>query len=279
MDSQPPPPTSPTFVWVAVLMGVLVLAVQAILVFIVLDTRSGVNAVSEDLRDVELRLAGAPLDGLEPATTTTTGDQPASTASAATTAPAGTATPPTTGPNPLEELPSSEAPEFEEAPGGLPQLESNTVADPAVGMTLGSLAAVEWEQGDVVEIDLADGTARAIVVFAHWCPSCQEMMPQLAEWQESLGADLENMELVTVASAVDGESDVTVAEYLSEQGFPFPVFVDSGNEIAGLLGVNAFPFWVFVSPEGDVIGRIAGSLPPVQFQTLFTDLDEIGADG
>ncbi len=87
------------------------------------------------------------------------------------------------------------------------------------------------------------------------------------------------MELVTVASASDDAADNPLVPYLSEQAFPFPVLMDSTNELAARLGVNALPFWVFVSPEGRVIGRIAGQLPADEFAALFTDLEQVGAGG
>ncbi len=280
MESPAAPPPSPTFVWVAVLMGVLVLAVQGLLLFLVLDTRTSVGDVSDDLRNVELRLAGGLLtDPDQPVPSPTVETAPPATTAPLDTPPPTTAAPGTTLPSPLANLPSSPAPELAADAAGLPTLASNTDVDPAVGMQLGDLGAVEWGLGDELVVDLADGTARAIVVFAHWCPSCQELLPDLAAWQDSTGAALENMELLTVASATEEESDTTLPDYLSDAEFPFPVLVDSTNELAARLGVNAFPFWVFVSPEGQVIGRLAGQLTPEQFEALFSDLDEVGAPG
>lgn len=282
---NPPQPSAPTYVWVAILMGVMVLAVQVIMLFLLLDTRSSIDDLSDDVRDVELRLAGGvPADASRPAEATGTTAATPATAAPATTAPATTGPPATDVPDttlasPLENLPSSPAPELTTDAEGLPPLVSNTSEDPAVGAQLGDLGAEEWAEGTELVIDLADGKARALVVFAHWCPSCQELLPQLADWQDSTGATLENMEIVTIASATEQEADMTLAEYLEDQDLPFPVLVDSSNELAARLGVDAFPFWVFVGPEGQVIGRLVGQLPPDQFVGLFEDLEEIGAGG
>ncbi len=281
MEAGPPtpPPSPPTFVWVVVLMGVLVLAVQGILLFLVLDTRSGVTGLAEDLRDVELRLAG----GGDPDTEAPVAAPPTTTA-VPDTAPPDSAAPPTAPPDTadligLDELPTSPAPEFSTEAAGLPTLESNTGEDPAIGTTLGDLGAVEWEAGTEVVFDIDDGTSRAILVWAPGCAPCEELLPQLDQWHAGPGAELENVELVTVASAIGAGPEADLPTYLSEQSFSFPVLVDSGNELAARLGVSAFPFWVFVSPDGQVIGRVAGQLPPVQFASLFEDLETIAAEG
>lgn len=277
---NPPQPSATTSVWVAILMGVLVLAVQVIVLFLLLDTRGSIDDLSDDVRDVELRLAGGvPADAGGPAEATGTTAAPPATTAPATTGPPATDVPDTTLASPLEDLPRSPAPELTTDAEGLPPLVSNTSEDPAVGAQLGDLGAEEWAEGTELVIDLADGKARALVVFAHWCPSCQELLPQLADWQDSTGATLENMEIVTIASATEQEADMTLAEYLEDQDLPFPVLVDSSNELAARLGVDAFPFWVFVGPEGQVIGRLVGQLPPDQFVGLFEDLEEIGAGG
>lgn len=283
MNDEPTRGPAPTFVWVAVLMGLAVLATQAILLFVLLDTRSDVSSAREDIADVELRLAGgvpaAPETGTPPTTAATVASPTSAAPPATDAAPPATTAPPGTGPNPLADLPSSPAPELSSDAPGLPFFEDNESADPAVGQLLGELAGNEWEIGQELAVALDDGTARAIVVWAHWCPSCQELLPQLAEWQTSTEASLENSELITIASAAEQDTDNPLTDYLTEQDFPFPVILDSSNELAARLGVNAFPFWVFVSPDGQVIGRLVGQLPPDQFASLLADLDEIGAGG
>ncbi len=276
-DNQPPQPSQPpTYVWVVVLMGVLLLAVQALVLFVLLDTRSDVASLREDTSELglQLALAGVTDAPVTPSTTASTdageGAAPGTTATPATTSTAEAATPP-------ETRPATPAPEFTNDVAGLPVFDGNLVADPAIGTQLGTLGAVEWNAGQEVTFDLADGKARALVVFAHWCPVCQEELPQLAAWHEANAAELTDMELVTIASATDQDDEGTVQQYLSDNDFPFPVLLDSDNELAARLGVNAFPFWVFVDPGGRVIGRIDGFLPADQFETLFADLDEVGA--
>lgn len=146
-------------------------------------------------------------------------------------------------------------------------------ADPALGRDLGTLAALEYYSGGATTIDSADGIARAYMVWAHWCPFCQEEMPVISEWHEANAASFENFELVSVTTAIDETAENPLVPYLDEGQFPFPVLVDDDGSLSRRLGVNAFPFWVFTAPDGTVIGRAAGFIELDDLEVVFEQLE------
>lgn len=159
---------------------------------------------------------------------------------------------------------------------GLPRFDPS-VQDPALGARMAGLTGPEYYSGQTLEVDAADGTARAWLVWAHWCPYCQEEMPDLKAWVEANAAAFPNFELVSVTTSMDESRGNPLVPYLDELQLPFPVIVDDDGSLANQLGLNAFPFWVFTGPDGTVLGRSAGLLGPERFASIFRQLQDIAA--
>jgi thiol-disulfide isomerase/thioredoxin len=170
---------------------------------------------------------------------------------------------------------SSSGPEATtEGTGDLPRFEGGG-ADAAVGQTLGDLSGLEYYSGEAVVVAPADGVSRAFMVWAHWCPYCQEELPLMSEWQADNAAALDNFELVSVTTSIDDTASNPLVPYLDGNQFPFPVIVDEDGGLARQLGVNAFPFWVFTAPDGTVVGRAAGAIQAADLDAIFRQLNDL----
>ncbi len=162
------------------------------------------------------------------------------------------------------------------APAGyLPRFDRNA-PDQALGMTMGSIDGIDGYSEEVVSIDPADGTRRIWMVWAHWCPYCQQELPTLADWYPTV-ADQYEAELVTVSTNIDPSRGNPLEEYLAEGQFPFPVIVDATNDAAVKMGISAFPFWVVTDGDGVVLLRSPGLLDVSQMENLFTQLESLEA--
>jgi thiol-disulfide isomerase/thioredoxin len=150
--------------------------------------------------------------------------------------------------------------------------------DTALGLKLGALAGVNFYDGLESEFDPADGKARAWLVWAHWCPYCQQELPIVADWHENRAAEYPNLELVSITTAMDDAAANPLVPYLEANQFTFPVLMDESGVLTRQLGVNAFPFWVFTGPDGTVVGRSAGLLPEEQLLSIFDQLEQLGAE-
>ena len=153
-----------------------------------------------------------------------------------------------------------------------------TGQDTALGLKLNSLSGVHFYDGQAKTFDPADGTARAWLVWTHWCPYCQQELPVVADWHENRSAEYPNLELVSITTSMDDSAANPLIPYLEANQFTFPVLMDESGVLTRQLGVNAFPFWVFTGPDGTVIGRTAGLLPEEQLLSIFDQLEQLGAE-
>jgi len=160
--------------------------------------------------------------------------------------------------------------------GWLPSFEQGQ-PDAALGVVLGELTGPEYYSETEMTVDPADGTTRAWMVWAHWCPYCQQELPPLSEWYAA-NADLyPNVELVSVTTSIDPSRPNPLEPYLDDLQLPFPAIVDADLSLAGQLGASAFPFWVFTGPDGTTLLRIAGYLEVEQVAEIFSQLDGLSA--
>lgn len=160
--------------------------------------------------------------------------------------------------------------------GMLPPYVQGT-ADTALGMILGPVDAPDGYSDATRRIDPADGTKRLWMVWAHWCPYCQEELPSLSDMHADLSATYPDVEITTITTSIDPSRGNPLADYLAEQQFPFPVLVDETSELAGQLGVSAFPFWVVTDGDGTVLYRVAGYLSEDRVVDLVSSLDAYDA--
>ncbi|NIA25916.1 MAG: redoxin domain-containing protein [Gammaproteobacteria bacterium] len=182
--------------------------------------------------------------------------------------------------NRLQAVESSPVPTLDVAPvvaQDLPQFPGGG-QDPAQGLTLGEVSGVWYSDGTTHTIDPADGTPRAWLIWAHWCPYCQKELPVVKAWYEAHASENPHMEIVSITTAMDDTAANPLLPYLQEQQFPFPVILDDSGALSRQFGVSAFPFWVFTAPDGTVLGRTAGLLPEDQMLAIFEQLETIGAE-
>jgi thiol-disulfide isomerase/thioredoxin len=148
----------------------------------------------------------------------------------------------------------------------LPVLEE-AGADQAVGRTAPELRGASFD-GTPVTVR-RDGTPRALVFLAHWCPHCQEEVPVLARW---LGNDRlpPGAELVAVSTAVRPEMPgYPPSAWLRQAGWPAPVLADDPQgSAASAFGLSGFPFFVLLDGRGTVVARASGEQSPRDLDRL-----------
>ncbi len=234
----------------AVFVAWVVIALQAIVLTAVLRTRSDVQELRGDVDLLGAAIDVSPLDAVP--------DLGAAAGASRSAAPS----------------PGPAAPVM----GDLPRF-LGSGPDPALGRTLDGLEAREYYSDTDVVVDPADGVARAYMVWAHWCPFCQQELPLMTQWHTANASSLAGFELVSVTTAIDDAAANPLVPYLDTNGFPFPVLVDDDGALARQLGVNAFPFWVFTAPDGTVVGRAAGLIESEDLERVFAELHALAQSG
>ena len=157
--------------------------------------------------------------------------------------------------------------------GYLPRFNSEG-PDQAIGMTLGVVEGLDAYTDKVALLDPSDGTKRVWMIWAHWCPFCQEELPELSGWYPGV-EDQYSTELVTISTSISPERGNPLEPYLEEQQFPFPVLVDPESALAIQTGVSAFPFWIVTDGNGNVLLRATGRLHLDQVVSLFDQLETL----
>ena len=96
--------------------------------------------------------------------------------------------------------------------------------------------------------------------WASWCPPCKAEMPDFQALYEEKKDEINFM----MINQTDGQQETrqTAQEFLTETGYTFPVYFDTGLDAGYLYGVSALPATLFIDKVGYVIygrlGQISG---------------------
>jgi thiol-disulfide isomerase/thioredoxin len=166
-----------------------------------------------------------------------------------------------------DDPPSTDAPATSEADAG----ESEDVGDEneeagdgetvdgSGGETPPVLDGEDFDGAAVTIGEPADGPTM-VVFLAHWCPHCNDEIPELIALDEE-GRLPDGLNVVGVSTAAnpDGEN-YPPSEWIVEMGWPWPIMVDSvGSEAIIAYGGTGFPFTVMLDEDGVVLARKSGS--------------------
>ena len=135
--------------------------------------------------------------------------------------------------------------------------------DTAVGSQAPDLSGQTLD-GEPITIDTDDGTPRAMVFLAHWCPHCQREVPVVTDWVAD-GQLPDGVELVGVATGIDrNRPNFPPQDWLEREEFLAETLVDGSNAAARAYGLTNYPYWVLVDGEGNVVQRWSGETTPEQ---------------
>lgn len=105
----------------------------------------------------------------------------------------------------------------------------------------------------------SDGVGRVIGFFAHWCPHCQEELPEVTTFLNETNLP-DDVEVLAVSTAVDvNAANYPPSAWLSDWAGP-AIMDDSTMTLASAFGVTALPAWVAVDANGNVLYRTSGRL-------------------
>jgi cytochrome c biogenesis protein CcmG/thiol:disulfide interchange protein DsbE len=249
--------TGPSRNWTLIATGVALAALFAASQVYLISSLNSTQSQIESL-DEQIDALGTSVDDVSVRV-----DDIASAATQAATAAASSAS---GGATPAPALPAGFLPRF-----------SNDGPDQALGLKLGTVEGPDAYGGSTLSIDPADGTKRVWMIWAHWCPYCQQELPELNAWWPEAKDNFANAELVTITTSMDPSRGNPLEPYLESSQFQFPVVVDADTDIAAQMGVNAFPFWMVTDGDGTVLLRTAGALHIDQVEEIFSQLEDFEA--
>ncbi|MFW5828160.1 MAG: TlpA family protein disulfide reductase [Alkalispirochaeta sp.] len=108
--------------------------------------------------------------------------------------------------------------------------------------------------GDETSLSDYEGQFVFLNFWATWCPPCREEMPSM----EVMHQELSELPCRVVAIDVQEQKD-TVASFVEEMGYSFPILLDESGRVAANYGVRGIPTTYFISPAGTVLGMLVGT--------------------
>jgi peroxiredoxin len=127
--------------------------------------------------------------------------------------------------------------------------------------------------GETVRLSDYRGKTLVLVMWASWCPYCNEEFPMYEEmWQEMRDEDV-----VFLGIGLKNDDQGEAEAFIEEHGATFPVGRDTegGNQIQGeieaTLGVPATPALFIITPDGRVYGATYGVIERGSFEDAIRD--------
>lgn len=108
--------------------------------------------------------------------------------------------------------------------------------------------------GQVVRLSQLRGKIVLLNIWATWCPPCRKEMPTM----EALYHKMQSADFVLLAASQDVDGKSTVAPYLQEGGFTFPVLLDVNGEVGKKYGVTGYPETYIIDRQGNIVHHHIG---------------------
>ena len=117
--------------------------------------------------------------------------------------------------------------------------------------------------GRTVELSDYQGQVVLLNTWATWCPPCRAEMPDLEAYYREHQADG-----FVVLAVNSQESADTVAAFLEDHDFTFPVLLDTEGVVMNRYRIRGLPTSVFIDRDGNVHGVWTGQLSPARLREL-----------
>lgn len=98
--------------------------------------------------------------------------------------------------------------------------------------------------------------------WATWCSPCRAEMPDIQKLYEEFQQEEEDIVILGVAAPNLGreKSEEGIKGFLEENGYTYPVVMDTDAEAFQAYGINSFPATFMIDKDGNVFGYIPGQL-------------------
>ena len=148
---------------------------------------------------------------------------------------------------------------------------TNASTDAAVGTTAPTLTGLNFDELEV-KIE-PDGRNKAVYFLAHWCPNCQDEVPQVQSLIDG-GSLPDNVDVYAVTTSVtQSRPNYPPETWLKKEGWTGTILRDDENSRAfNAYGGASFPYVVYLDGDNNVVSRSAGTLEPVLTQTIWEGL-------
>lgn len=136
--------------------------------------------------------------------------------------------------------------------------------DQAIGLKAPIFVTADLATGDQTVVGGGGGpndTAKIILFAAHWCPTCQREIPEVADYLNATELP-DGVEFVAVSTFPDSTAgNYPPEDWFDEVDWPYPVMADdSAGSIAQMYGMSGVPGWVVLDNQNFVLARASGAI-------------------
>ncbi|MFT4006795.1 MAG: cytochrome c biogenesis protein CcdA [Lacrimispora sp.] len=163
-------------------------------------------------------------------------------------------------PETSEENPASTEAETEESgqetSAGEPSDTENQLL-PAVDFTLTD------QFGNTHSLSDYKGKTIFLNFWATWCPPCRAEMPDIQKIYETYDTEGDDALIVLGVAAPnygDEKDEEGIKSFLKENGYTYPVLMDTNADLFGAYGIYSFPTTFMIDRDGNVFGYASGQL-------------------
>lgn len=143
--------------------------------------------------------------------------------------------------------------------------ETESSLTPAIDFTLTD------QYGNTHKLSDYKGKTVFLNFWATWCSPCRTEMPDIQKLYESSEIEGENALVVLGVAAPNlgnEKSEEEIKAFLEENGYTYPVLMDTTGEIFMSYGVDAFPTTFMITKEGKVFGYASGQLNEATMKSI-----------
>lgn len=99
--------------------------------------------------------------------------------------------------------------------------------------------------------------------WATWCPPCRAEMPEIQKLYETYDQEGDDAVIILGIASPDiggEESQEEVTQFLEENGYSYPVLMDTTGEQFRNYGITSYPTTFMIDRDGNVFGYVSGQL-------------------
>ncbi|ETP73369.1 cytochrome c biogenesis protein [Lachnospiraceae bacterium JC7] len=134
---------------------------------------------------------------------------------------------------------------------------SNEDVYPAYDFTL------EDQYGNTHSLSDYKGKIVFLNFWATWCPPCKYELPYIQELYEEYSgkADSDIVFLTITFPNLGQEKSVSgIRKFIDNQGYTFPVLMDTGYDTEMQYYINSFPTTFLIGPDSNILGYVPGAM-------------------
>lgn len=140
-------------------------------------------------------------------------------------------------------------------------------ADQAEAGTQEVLPAIDFtlkdQYGNTHSLSDYKGKTIFLNFWATWCPPCRAEMPDIQKIYETYDTEGDDA-LIVLGVAGPGygneKSEEGIKEFLDENGYTYPVLMDTTGELFSAYGIYSYPTTFMIDRDGNVFGYASGQL-------------------